>query len=155
VLAQVDQEEASVGAKENKLMMQSIFEDLGRGDRTSFRDALHDDLVMQVMGSSSWSQTVRGKRKFLDVFFGHVSSRLSARSPNTPLLYLADEDWVVVEAKGNMIAIDGRPYENDYCLHYRIAAGKIVEIKEYMDTALCEDRLGAFPNELKEQLQRV
>ena len=140
-------------AKENKIMMQSIFESLGRGDRTAFLDALHDDLVMQVMGSSSWSQTVHGKRKFLDVFFGHVSSRLSARSPSTIIRYLADEDWVVIEAKGNMVAIDGRPYQNDYCLHYRFADGKIVEMKEYMDTALCEDRLGAFPNGLKEQLQ--
>jgi ketosteroid isomerase-like protein len=48
---------------------------------------------------------------------------------------------------------DGRPYRNDYCLHYRIADGRIVELKEYMDTALCEDRLGLFPDDLKARLQ--
>jgi ketosteroid isomerase-like protein len=142
-----------MNTKNNKLMMQGIFEAVARGDRTAYRDALHDDLVMQVMGSSSWSQTVRGKAKVLDVFFGHVLSRLSARHPTRPLRFLADEDWVVVEAKGDMIAVDGRPYQNDYCLHYRIADGKIVEMKEYMDTVLCEDRLGSFPDELKARLQ--
>ena len=143
-----------MNARSNKLMMQDIFEAVGRGDRTAYREALHNDIVMQVMGSSSWSQTVRGKDKVLDVFFGHVNSRLSARNPTKPFRFLADEDWVVVEAKGDMLAVDGRPYQNDYCLHYRIAQGKIVEMKEYMDTVLCEDRLGRFPDELKERLAK-
>ena len=142
-----------MSAQANKQMVQDIYEALGRGERTKFLEALHDDLVMQVMGSSSWSQTVRGKRKFLDVFFGHVTSRLSARSPSTLVRCLADDDWVVVEAKGNMVALDGRPYENDYCIHYRIQGDKIVEMKEYMDTALCEDRLGKFPDEIKAKLR--
>jgi uncharacterized protein len=142
-----------MNAKSNKLMMQGIFEAVGRGDRTAYSDALHDDLVMQVMGSSSWSQTVRGKAKVLDVFFGYVQSRLSARNPTKPLRFLADDDWVVIEAKGDMVALDGRPYQNDYCLHYRIADGKIVEMKEYMDMALCEDRLGPFPDDLKVRLR--
>ncbi|RXT43080.1 nuclear transport factor 2 family protein [Bradyrhizobium betae] len=68
---------------------------------------------------------------------------------------LADDDWVVVEARGNMTALDGRAYNNDCCLHYRISSGKIVEIKEGMDTSLCEDRLGAFPDEVKEQLRKT
>jgi uncharacterized protein len=142
-----------MSASTNKRMMQDIFAAIARGDRSVYQDALHDDLVMQVMGSSSWSQTVRGKAKVLDMFFGHVSARLSARGPTVPLRFLADEDWVMIEAKGDMTALDGRPYQNSYCLHYRIADGKIVEMKEYMDTALCEDRLGPFPDELKQRLQ--
>jgi ketosteroid isomerase-like protein len=142
-----------MNAKQNKLMMEGIFEAVGRGDRSAYEDALHDDVVMQVMGSSSWSQTVRGKANVLDVFFRHVSSRLSRRNPTKPFRFLADEDWVVIEAKGDMIAVDGRPYQNDYCLLYRIADDKIVEMKEYMDTILCEDRLGQFPEELKARLQ--
>jgi uncharacterized protein len=137
----------------NKLMMQGIFEAIARGDRNAYHDALHPDVVLQVMGSSSWSQTVRGKGKVLDLFFGHVSSCLSKRNPTRPSRFLADEDWVVVEAKGDMITLDGRPYQNDYCLHYRIMDGMIVEMKEYNDTVLCEDRLGQFPLELKARLQ--
>jgi uncharacterized protein len=142
-----------MNAKQNKLMMQGIFEAVGRGDRKAYVDAMHDDLVMRVMGSSSWAITVRGKARVLDEYFGYVQSRLQARNPTKPLRIIADDDWVIVEAKGDMVATDGRPYQNDYCLHYRVADGKIVEMKEYMDTSLCEDRLGRFPDELKARLQ--
>lgn len=142
-----------MSAETNKVMMRELFEAILRGDRAPYLDALHDDLVMHVMGSSTWSQTMRGKAKVLDVYFGYVSSRLSARHPTRPSRILADGDWVVVEAKGDMTTVDGRPYRNDYCLHYRIASGKIVEMKEYMDTVLCEDRLGRFPDDLKARLQ--
>jgi uncharacterized protein len=153
-VSEVSQKAIRMSAQDNKRMMQSIFEAVGRGDRAAYTNAMHEDLVMQVMGLSTWSQTVRGKAKVLDVFFGYVSSRLSARNPTKPFRFLADEDWVVVEAKGDMVALDGRPYQNHYCLHYRIADGKIVEMKEYMDSALCEDRLGPFPAELKARLQQ-
>ena len=142
-----------MSAVDNKAMMQGIFEAIARGERTAYHDSLHDDLVMQVMGSSSWSQTVRGKARILYVFFSYVSSRLSKRNPTLPFRFLADEDWVIVEAKGDMVALDGRPYQNHYCLHYQIADGKIIEMKEYMDTVLCEDRLGPFPADLKARLQ--
>ncbi|MGL5363331.1 MAG: nuclear transport factor 2 family protein [Bosea sp. (in: a-proteobacteria)] len=135
-------------------MMQAIFDAISNGDRSAYLDAMHDDLVMQVMGSSSWAQTVRGKAKVFEVFFPYVQSRLSARNPTQTLRFLADEDWVIVEARGDMVAADGRSYQNSYCLHYRIADGKIVEMKEYMDTALCEDRLGKFPDKLKARLQQ-
>ncbi len=142
-----------MSAEANKAMMRDIFEAILRGDRAPYRDAMHDDLVMHVMGSSSWSQTVRGKAKVFETFFGYVNARLGARRPTRPIRILADDDWVVVEARGDMVAVDGRPYQNDYCLHYRIADGRIVEMKEYMDTVLCEDRLGPFPDELKARLQ--
>jgi uncharacterized protein len=141
-------------ALENKQLIQRLFAQILAGDRSAYIAAMHDDLIMQVMGSSSWAQTVRGKKKIFDVFFGYVASRLSARNPTKALRILADEDWVVVEAKGDMVALDGRPYQNDYSLHYRIKDGKIVEMKEYMDAALCEDRLGVFPLDLKNELQR-
>jgi uncharacterized protein len=141
-------------AQANKRMMQDIFGAVARGDRTAYVNAMHDDLVMHVAGSSSWAITVRGKAKILDVYFDHVASRLSARNPTKPIRFLADDDWVVVEAKGDMVATDGRPYQNDYCLHYRIVDGRIVEMREYMDTALCQDRLGPFPADLKAQLQK-
>jgi uncharacterized protein len=126
-------------AQANKRMIQRIFEAAARGDRAAYVNAWHDDIIMQVMGASSWSQTVRGKAKVRDAFFGYVSSRLSARHPTKINRFLADDDWVIVEGKGDMVALDGRPYQNDYCL--------------YMDTVLCEDRLGPFPADLKARLQ--
>jgi uncharacterized protein len=142
-----------MNAQANKRMMQDIFAAVARGDRSAYVEAMHDDLVMQVMGTSSWAITVRGKTKIFEEYFGYVQSRLQARHPTKPVRFIADEDWVIVEAKGDMVAADGRPYQNNYCLHYLIAGGKIVELKEYMDTALCEDRLGVFPDDLKARLE--
>ena len=39
----------------------------------------------------------------------------------------------------------GVRYENEYCLVYRLENGKIVEIREYCDSALTESVLGVFP----------
>jgi uncharacterized protein len=140
-------------AQANKSMMKEVFAAVARGDRTAYVNAMHEDLVMHVMGSSSWAITVHGKKRVLEEYFGYVQSRLRARNPTKPVRFIADDDWVIVEAKGDMVATDGRPYQNTYCLHYRIAGGKIAEMKEYMDTALCEDRLGVFPDDLKARLQ--
>jgi uncharacterized protein len=141
-------------AKANKMMIQNVFDAVLNGSRNAFRDATHDSLVMQVMGDSSWSITVCGKAKVFDIYFGYVNSRLSARNPLKILRLLADDDWVVMEATGDMVALDGRPYRNSYCLHYRIKRSQIVEMREYMDTVMCENHLGPFPVDLKEFLEK-
>ena len=41
----------------------------------------------------------------------------------------------------------GARYDNEYCLVYRLEHGKIVEIREYLDSALCEAVLGVYPTE--------
>jgi ketosteroid isomerase-like protein len=50
----------------------------------------------------------------------------------------------VVEGRGEMTSKTGVPYNNEYCLIYRLREGKIVEITEYNDSALCERVLGPF-----------
>jgi ketosteroid isomerase-like protein len=52
-----------------------------------------------------------------------------------------------------MVTKAGEPYCNHYCMLYRLADGRIVEIKEYQDSALCERVLGPYPAELKAQSQ--
>jgi uncharacterized protein len=61
------------------------------------------------------------------------------------LRFVADEDCVVVQARGDMVTKTGVRDDNDYCLVYRLTNGKIVEIWEYCDTVLNESVLGKFP----------
>jgi uncharacterized protein len=72
---------------------------------------------------------------------------MSLREGGRTLAYrfIAEDDWVVVEARGDMMTKSGERYDNDYCLVYRLADGKIVEMREYNDSALCERVLGKFP----------
>jgi uncharacterized protein len=52
----------------------------------------------------------------------------------------------VVEARGEMRTRAGVPYNNEYCLIYRLKDGKIVEFREYCDSALTEAVLGKYPD---------
>jgi uncharacterized protein len=134
-----------MSAAENKKLMEGIFAKVAAGDRELFVDSLADDVTMTVTGQYSWSQTFRGKPALLGGLYGHLRTLLVEPRRTIPLRFIADGDFVVVEAKGDMVTKAGVRYDNDYCLIYRLADGKIVEIREYQDSTLCERVLGKFP----------
>jgi uncharacterized protein len=133
-----------MSAAENKKLMQTIFDRLAAGDRALFVDSLADDVTMTVTGQYSWSQTFHGKESVLRDLYGYVASLLRHRR-TVPFRIIADDEWVVVEARGDMVTNAGERYDNHYCLIYRIENGKIREIREYQDSTLCERVLGKFP----------
>jgi hypothetical protein len=137
--------EFAVGAAENKKTMQGLFARIAAGDRTTFADCLHDDVTMRVTGRYSWSRTFQGKSALLHDLHGYLGTLLAAGRRTVPLRFFADGDHVVVEARGEMQTKAGVPYNNEYCLIYRLKDGKIVEIREYCDSALTEAVLGKFP----------
>lgn len=137
-----------MSAAANKKLLETIFAGAAAGDRTLFVDALADDVTMTVTGQYSWSQTFHGKESVLRDLYGYVASLLKHRR-TVPLRIIADDEWVAVEARGDMVTHAGERYDNHYCLIYRIADGKIREIREYNDSILCERVLGPFPRERK------
>jgi ketosteroid isomerase-like protein len=54
----------------------------------------------------------------------------------------AENDTVVVEAKGEARTKDGRSYRNTYCFVHTLTNGKITESREYMDTQLVKATFG-------------
>jgi len=56
---------------------------------------------------------------------------------------IADEHDVAVQFTLRARLADGRPYENRYFFRFRIAAGRIAEVWEYLDT-LRQHELGAL-----------
>ena len=57
-------------------------------------------------------------------------------------MVLADGDHVVVLARGDTMTTEGQRYNNDYCFVFRLEAGKIVSVREYLDTKLADAVLG-------------
>jgi ketosteroid isomerase-like protein len=55
---------------------------------------------------------------------------------------IAEDDMVVVRARGEVRTRTGKDYNNSYCFVIRMRGGKMVEIREFMDTALAESALG-------------
>lgn len=134
-------------AADNKNLVQSLFASAASGDRARFADTLADDLVMRVTGANSWSRTYN-KHDYLEILHGHLNTLLKPDRRTVPLNFWADGEHVIVEARGEMERKDGTPYRNEYCLVFRLRGGRIVEFREYMDSALCEQVLGKFPERL-------
>ncbi len=134
-----------MSAETNKQLMQAIFAEVATGSGVLFAATLADDVVMRVTGQYSWSRTFTGKEAVMRDLYGYVRSLVERGSRTIPLNIFADGDHVVVEARGAMTTKAGEKYENEYCLIYRFAGGKIVEMREYCDSVLCEQRLGLFP----------
>jgi ketosteroid isomerase-like protein len=86
-----------------------------------------------------------GKAALVRDLYGYLSTLLAEGRRTIAHRFIADGDHVVVEARGDMVTKAGVRYQNEYCLVYRLANGKIVEIREYCDSALCEAVLGVFP----------
>jgi hypothetical protein len=131
--------------------MERLFAGVAVGDRKSFLDHIADDVVMRVTGRYSWSQTIRGKEALFRDFYGHLASVLADGTRRTVAhRFIADGDHVVVESVGDMRTKAGVPYNNEYCLIYRLREGRIVEITEYCDSILCGQVLGPFPADKKQ-----
>lgn len=137
-----------MSAAANKKLMEKIFAAVTAGDRTLYTDSLADDVCMTVTGQYSWSQTFHGKESVLRDLYGYVASLLKYLR-TIPLRIIADDEWVAVEARGDMETSGGERYDNHYCMVYRIENGKIREIREYQDSTLCERVLGPYPADRK------
>jgi ketosteroid isomerase-like protein len=137
--------EIPMGAAENKRLIETIFASIAAGDRAPFVTALADDVTMRVTGRNSWSQTFHGKDALLRDLYGYLATLVAEGRRTIPLRFIADDDHVVVEAVGEMRTKAGVPYDNEYCLVYRLKDGRIVEIREYLDSELCERVLGPYP----------
>lgn len=82
----------------------------------------------------------------IEDLFGSLRAEME-RMVTAPRHFIADESFVVVEAKGDNVTKSGKPYRNTYCMIYRVDNGKVREVTEYMDTALTSATLNApkFP----------
>lgn len=131
---------------DNKQLMERIYAALAKdGDGTLFVESLADNVTMRVTGQYSWSRTFQGKEALLKDLYGYVRSRLAQRGRTVAHRVIGDGDYVVVEARGDMVTKEGTRYDNEYCMVYRFENGKIVEFREYCDSVLTESVLGKYP----------
>jgi ketosteroid isomerase-like protein len=107
-----------MSASENKERMRSIFAATAEGQFDPLVEAMAEETTWTIMGSTPFSRTFAGKKAILE------------------------DEFVVVEAKGNATTVEGVPYNNGYCFVFRLADGKIREITEYIDTQLVMKAFG-------------
>ena len=81
---------------------------------------------------------LRGRREIMQ-FAGEVGGLLEHVGERVTTNVVVQGDQIVREfyLKGR-VTKKGDPYNNHYCLIYKVADGKIVAVTEYADTALAE-----------------
>jgi uncharacterized protein len=135
--------EIVMSAAENKKLIEEIFAGLAkRNGALLLIDSMADDFRWICIGTTKWSRTFDGKAAVLRDLLAPLQAQLVERSRTVAHRFIAEGDYVVVEARGDNVTKAGKPYNNEYCFVFRLADGKIKEVKEYADTALVDAVLG-------------
>jgi hypothetical protein len=130
-----------MAAAEHKQLLEGAFAELSQGNGQPFMDALADDVRWTVIGSSPWSRTYAGKREVVDQLMRPLFSQFADQYTARAIRVLAEDDVVVVEARGQVNTKSGRPYNQTYCYVFRLADGQVRELTEYLDTELVNQAL--------------
>jgi uncharacterized protein (TIGR02246 family) len=133
-----------MSASDNKLALQKVFDAMAVGNTRPFGELMADDCVWFSPGQSAWSGTWRGKKAMNEQLFAPLYKRFEGKYTNHAARFIAEGDVVVVEARGRATLKTGGEYNNTYCFVCEFnAAGKLVQVTEYMDTDLAVRVLGA------------
>jgi uncharacterized protein len=127
---------------ENKRLMQQLFAELGKGNSSPLVEALADDVVWHVTGTTKFSGSYNGKSSLMNNLLVPLFSQLEGQYKNDADRFIADDDYVAVECRGNSTTKRGVPYNNKYCFLFRLEDGKIKGVTEYMDTELVVKTFG-------------
>jgi hypothetical protein len=127
--------------RENAQIVREFFAALTRGDVDAALASMSDDATLWINGSTGMSG-LHDKHWFDNNLRGN-NPDWRRPSFNGPLELnitgvTSDGDRVAVELESRGELADGSTYENHYHHLFVLADGKIVAIKEYMDTMLAQ-----------------
>ena len=131
-----------MGAAENKKLIQDMFAELSKGNAPAFLNAMADDVRFTIMGTTKYSGTFNGKQEVITKLLQPLTAQLEGGLTITPENFIADGDFVAMQARGKSTTKSGKPYNNTYCQVFRIANGKVQEMTEYLDTELVTSAFG-------------
>ena len=119
--------------EENKKTAIKFFEALSSGSQT-YLDFYNDESIIWTAGENAIGGT-RTKKEIVDFAQGILSAFPNGIKFNITGI-TAENERVAVEVSGEAIHASGELYNNKYHFLLKIQHGKILELKEYMDTQL-------------------
>jgi ketosteroid isomerase-like protein len=129
---------AAMSTEQNRRIIAQAFDGLSRADPTAFLDAMADDIIWIIEGQSKLSRRYEGKNAIETELVPTLFANFATPYRTIPEEIIAERDRIVVLARGEVKTVRGEDYNNSYCFVIRMRGGKIVELREYMDTALAE-----------------
>jgi ketosteroid isomerase-like protein/carbon monoxide dehydrogenase subunit G len=139
-------------SEQNKQVVLKFIEAMGTSDPESAAKCLAPDVFTDAKGFCQLS----GVRHY-DTIVGTIGAfRKLLPTGLRPEVHnvIGEGDRVAVEFEGNATTFDGKAYNNQYCMVFTLADGKIKQVNEYFCTKLAEDVLwpsvqkmqGEFPS---------
>lgn len=123
----------------NRNVVEAFFAAMNAGDTAALVNAYAEDGHLQTMGNTLISgchtkaQISDAAGAIYQVFPQGIRFVIKAMT--------AEDDRVAVEAESEGMHVSGKLYSNQYHFLFRLRDGKVVELKEYMDTERVTDIL--------------
>jgi ketosteroid isomerase-like protein len=104
---------------------------------------LSEDVRWTIVGTAPMCGTYRGKADALERLLRPLAAQFASAGSWVVDNVVAEGAHVVVQARGaGRVTKAGKPYDNTYCMVFRVEDGLITEIDEYCDTELVTATLG-------------
>ncbi len=131
-----------MGAAENKQLIQTMFAELSKGNAEAFLGNMADNIRFTIIGTTKYSGTFNGKQELISKLLAPLTAQLEGGLTITPDNFIADGDYVAMQARGKSTTKTGKSYNNTYCQVFHLANGKVQEVTEYLDTELVTSAFG-------------
>ena len=122
-------------ANEAERIVMAFFAALGGNDLDAARAVMAPDMTWAVMGTGVPGA---GEHKGPDAIFKTIQPIRALFEPGSPVITLrkltSNDTTVVIETHGGGRLKDGRVYDNQYAMSVDVANGRVVALREYMDT---------------------
>lgn len=128
--------------EERKAVIAGVFEAFAVGDGDPLMNMIDDDIKWTIIGNTKFSATYLGKEDLGNRLLGPLSELIDGHLRITTDNMIAEEDFVVVQGRGESKTVAGATYNNTYCWVYRWFGDKVVEITEYLDTEVLTASFG-------------
>ena len=134
----------------SRSVVENWYTALAAGNMEGVIGALAGDLVAHVCGRTQVSGTHEGRDAFVANAIAPVFAALdpeTVRFATKWEIFAAEGERVVTLMEGEARTHDGRLYDNTYCHLFTVRDGLIVELHEFLDTALLRDVIFGQPVE--------
>jgi ketosteroid isomerase-like protein len=123
----------------NKALVSRFIDAMNRGDVAAIVDAYAVDGCLQTMGNTLISGVF--SREQINAAAGAIFDIFPEGITFTVQHMVAEGDKVAVEATSEGKHISGQVYRNEYHFLFEFRGGKLLRLKEYMDTERVTDVL--------------
>jgi ketosteroid isomerase-like protein len=121
-------------AEQNKAIVKDFMDVFSTGNVEGILNCLHEDATYWVSGTIEGMSDTYDKARLGGLLGGVTTVYKGGALQISPISMIAEGNKVAAEAESFAELLNGRVYKNQYHFLFEIADGKILRVKEYMDT---------------------